>query len=129
MSEAFPANLRYTKDHEWAATDGDIATIGITQHAQDALGEVVFVDLPEVGQELKKGDSFGAVESIKAVSDLYAPVSGKITAVNSALADEPALVNSSPYDDAWMVKIELSDKSELEELMQVADYKSLVESL
>lgn len=129
MSEKFPEDLRYTEDHEWASVEDNIATIGITHHAQDALGEVVFVDLPEQGSEISKGDTFGAVESIKAVSDLYSPLSGKVVEVNSALGEEPGNVNADPYGDAWMVKIELSDAAELEELMDAAAYKDLVDSL
>ncbi len=129
MSEKFPEELRYTDDHEWASVSENIATIGITHHAQDALGEVVFVDLPESGKELSKGDTFGAVESIKAVSDLYSPISGKVIEINSVLSDEPGNVNADPYGDAWMVKIEVSDTAELEELMDVAAYKNLVDSL
>ena len=129
MDTNFPEDLRYTEDHEWTRIEENIATIGITHHAQDALGEIVFVDLPEVGREISKGDSFGAVESIKAVSDLYTPVSGKILEVNSSLTDEPGTVNNDPYNAAWMVKVELSDNSELESLLEVSKYKDLVASL
>ncbi len=129
MDENFPEDLRYTDDHEWASVSDNVATIGITHHAQDALGEVVFVDLPEEGKEISKGDTFGAVESIKAVSDLYSPVSGKVVGVNTELSDEPGSVNSDPYGDAWMVKIELTDTTELDELMDAPSYKSLVDSL
>lgn len=129
MDTKYPENLRYTDDHEWAEVDSATAKIGITYHAQDALGEVVFVDLPEVGKEISKGETFGAVESIKAVSDLYSPVTGKVVEVNSALSDDPGTVNSDPYGDAWMIKIELSNISELEELMDAPKYKELVDSL
>lgn len=129
MDNKFPADLLYTKDHEWAKVQGNTATIGITHHAQDALGEIVFVDLPEVGKVLKKGDAFGAVESIKAVSDLYSPVSGKIVQVNKDLSGEPGQINSEPYGNAWMVKIELSVQSEIKDLLDMQAYKTLVDSL
>lgn len=129
MAEKYPNNLKYTKDHEWALIEGKVATIGITHHAQDALGEVVFVELPAKGKVLKKGDTFGVVESIKAVSDLYSPISGTIKEVNSALVDEPGTTNSDPYSKAWMIKIEISDANDLNSLLTVDDYKKLVESL
>ena len=129
MSEKFPAKLHYTKDHEWAEINGNKATIGITQHAQEALGEVVFVELPQKGKVLKQGDTFGVVESIKAVSDLYSPLSGTVVEVNTALTDEPGNVNTDPYKKAWMIKLELSNQSETSELLSVDDYKKLVESL
>lgn len=129
MDDKFPKDLRYTDDHEWASLSDNTATIGITHHAQEALGEVVFVDLPTVGTEITKGDTFGAVESIKAVSDLYAPISGKIIEVNSELSDEPGNVNADPYGDAWMIRVELSDSSELEDLLDADSYAELVESL
>lgn len=129
MSEKFPANLKYTKDHEWALIDGNQATIGVTHHAQDALGEVVFVELPQKGKALQQGDTFGVVESIKAVSDLYSPLSGTVVEVNSGLVDEPGATNTDPYKNAWMIKLDLSNKAELDELLSVDDYKKLVESL
>jgi glycine cleavage system H protein len=129
MDAKFPEGLLYTKDHEWAKVEGNIATIGITHHAQDALGEIVFVDLPQTGRQLNKGDAFGAVESIKAVSDLYSPVSGKVVSVNSDLSNEPGKINSEPYQSAWMVKVELSDMDELKALLDVKAYRSLVDSL
>lgn len=129
MSEKYPAHLKYTKDHEWALVEGKTATIGITHHAQDALGEVVYVDIPSKGKTVKKGDTFGVVESIKAVSDLYSPLSGKIVEVNSSLSDEPGTVNSDPYKKAWMVKLEISNPSEMDELLSVGDYQKLVDSL
>ena len=125
----FPNNLKYTKDHEWALVDGNHVTVGITAHAQDALGDVVFVDLPAVGKELRQGETFGVVESIKAVSDLYSPVTGKVTESNARLSDEPALVNQSPYGDGWIVKVELKDKGALDHLMSAADYEKFVKSL
>jgi glycine cleavage system H protein len=129
MSESIPANLKFTKDHEWAKVEGNTATIGITHHAQDALGEVVFVELPSKGKELSKGDTFGVVESIKAVSDLYSPLTGKVVEVNSALVDEPGKTNSDPYGAAWMIKLELKNSGEVSELLSAHDYKQLVESL
>ena len=129
MSENIPAHLKYTKDHEWAHVEGNIATIGITHHAQDALGEVVFVELPSQGKTLKKGDTFGVVESIKAVSDLYSPLSGRIVEVNSALSDEPGTTNQDPYRKAWMVKLEMQNPSEVQALLSAEDYKKLVDSL
>ncbi len=129
MSEKYPAHLKYTKDHEWALVEGKIATIGITHHAQDALGEVVYVDIPSKGKTVKKGDTFGVVESIKAVSDLYSPLSGKVMEVNSGLSDEPGTVNSDPYKKAWMVKLEISNPEETKDLLSVGDYQKLVDSL
>ncbi len=124
----FPTDLKYTQDHEWAKLDGKTLTVGITDHAQGALGDVVFVDLPKAGRELKKGETFGVVESIKAVSDLYSPVSGKVVESNSALPDDPALVNREPHG-AWMIKIEVSNPSELSDLMDYQAYSKFVESL
>ena len=129
MDNKFPADLLYTKDHEWAKVQGNVATIGITHHAQDALGEIVFVDLPASGKVLKKGDTFGAVESIKAVSDLYSPVSGKILESNNDLGGEPGRINSEPYTSAWMVKVELSNLDEIKDLLDAKKYQALVESL
>lgn len=129
MAEKYPSNLKYTKDHEWALIEGKVATIGITHHAQDALGEVVFVELPAKGKSLKKGDTFGVVESIKAVSDLYSPITGTVKEVNSSLVDEPGTTNSDPYSKAWMVKIEIADPSDLQSLLSVDEYKKLVDSL
>lgn len=125
----FPADLKYTKDHEWARIEDNIATIGITDHAQSALGDIVFVELPEEGREVTQGDTFGVVESVKAVSDLYAPVTGKITAVNTALIDETSTLNDDPHGNGWMVKIEVTDLESLEELMSPEDYQEYVESL
>lgn len=118
-----PADLKYTTDHEWIKQEGDSVTVGITDHAQQQLGDVVFVELPEVGATLTKGATFGTVESVKAVSDLFAPVSGTVTAVNSALADGPDAVNSDPYGKAWMVKLKPNKPDELKALMNAADYE------
>lgn len=121
-----PTNLKYTKDHEWALAEGNVITVGITDHAQSALGDIVYCELPPVGRELKAGDTFGVVESIKAVSDLYSPVSGKVTAVNSALTSEPSQINSKPYE-SWMIKVELSN-GDTHELMDAAAYTKHVEN-
>ena len=115
--------FRLIAAHEYAKVDGKIATCGITDFAQAALGDIVFVDLPEVGDDFEKGDSFGSVESVKAASDVYAPVSGTVVEINEALSDEPGLVNGSPEDDAWFIKIEMSDDSEVSDLMDEAAYK------
>ena len=124
-----PTNLKYTKEHEWARleSDGSI-TVGITDHAQDSLGDVVFVELPEVGDELANEDKFGVVESVKTVSGLFSPCAGEVVAVNESLEDEPELVNSSVYDDGWMVRIQPSDASALDELMDAAAYDAFVEA-
>ncbi len=129
MTDKIPNNLKYTKDHEWAYVDGKTATIGITHHAQDALGEVVFVELPAKGKTIKRGDTFGVVESIKAVSDLYSPLSGRVVEVNTSLTDDPGTANQDPYNKAWMVKIELQDPSEVQALLSPEDYRKLVDSL
>jgi glycine cleavage system H protein len=125
---SFPADLKYTKDHEWAKTEGQTITIGITDHAQSALGDIVYTDLPKVGRELKKGETFGVVESIKAVSDLYSPAAGKVTEINSALVDEPARINREPYA-SWMIKLTLTDPASLSELMDAKAYEAYVASL
>lgn len=123
----FPAELKYTKDHEWLKLDGRTATVGITDHAQSALGDIVYVDLPKVGKELKAGDTFGVVESIKAVSDLYAPAAGKVVEVNSALSADPSQINREPHAGAWMIKLELA--SEPAGLMDSAAYTAYVATL
>lgn len=117
-----PAELKYAASHEWARLEGDIVTVGITDHAQDALGDLVYVELPEVGAQVAAGDEAGVVESVKAASDIYAPVSGEIVAVNEALIDAPEIVNSEPYGDGWLYQIKVSDVSELDKLMSAADY-------
>lgn len=119
---------RYTKDHEWVATAGDEATVGISNYAQDQLGDVVFVELPTVGKALKKGDVAAVVESVKAASEVYAPVSGEVIAVNTALSDDPAMVNRSPEADGWFLRLRVSDAAEIEGLMDEAAYKSFVET-
>ena len=128
MAEAsYPEDLKYHPEHDWARIDGDQATFGITWFAQDALGEVVFYEPPEVGTEVKKDSSYAEVESVKAVSDVYAPLSGEVTEVNEALSDSPEKINSDPYDDGWMVKVKLADPSEADDLMDAAAYRKLLE--
>jgi glycine cleavage system H protein len=122
---AYPTEYKYTKEHEWLAVEGATGTIGITDHAQNSLGDIVFVELPKVGAELAAGKSFGTVESVKAVSDLFAPVSGTVTATNGDLATSPEKVNSDPHG-AWMVKITLSNPAELDALLSVADYEKFI---
>lgn len=125
----YPENLKYSKDHEWAKIEGNSITVGITDHAQKALGDVVFTELPTVGRNLKKGETFGVVESIKAVSDLYAPVTGKVTAVNAELANNPAEINQDPHGTAWMIQMEVTDPESIQELMDAASYIRYVNSL
>ena len=122
---AAPKEFRYSKEHEWVQTEGETARIGITQFAQAELGDIVFVELPEVGAELKANEPFGSVESVKTVSELYAPISGKIIAINEELNDNPEFVNESPYEKAWMVVIEPADKSEIENLMTPEQYDEM----
>lgn len=121
-----PENVKYTKDHEWASADGDTVTIGINDYAQDQLGEIVFVELPEVGDTFSKDDEFGTVESVKAVSELYLPISGEITAVNEDLEDAPELVNEDCYQGGWIVKVKADDLSELDSLMDKAAYLDML---
>ena len=121
-----PTDLRYTRDHEWVRIDGDEATVGITQYAADQLGDIVFVELPDVGRSLEAAKPFGVVESVKAVSDLFAPVAGEVTAANDALGGSPELVNSDPYGEGWMIVVRLADPSELAALLSPADYEQLV---
>jgi glycine cleavage system H protein len=125
----FPAELKYTKDHEWAKASGNVVTVGVTDHAQSALGDIVFVELPAVGRTLKAHETFGVVESIKAVSDLYSPLAGKVVEVNSGISDDPSRVNRDPYSDAWLIKLEIADTAQLNDLMDVGAYQKLVESL
>ena len=122
---AYPADLKYTKEHEWIKVEGNTGTIGITDHAQNSLGDIVFVELPKVGSELKAGSSFGTVESVKAVSDLFAPVSGTVTEVNADLATSPEKVNSDAHA-AWMVKVNLKDPAEVNGLLSSTDYDKFV---
>lgn len=122
----YPENFKYTKEHEWVSVDGAEATIGITDHAQHELGDIVFVDLPKVGSKATKGQSFGSVESVKAVSDVYSPVSGDITAVNDLLATSPEKLNEDPHGAAWLIRIRLSSPDEIKDLMSAADYQKYV---
>jgi glycine cleavage system H protein len=122
-----PEGLKYTPEHEWAKVEGDIVTVGITDWAQEQLSDVVYVELPTAGTVLKQMDAFGVVEAVKTVSDLYAPLSGEVVEVNSALADDPALINKSPYEEGWIMKIRLSDPHELETLLDADGYQALVE--
>ncbi len=121
-----PADLRYSKDHEWVRADGGAATIGITDHAQSALGDIVFVELPEVGKSLSAGETFGVIESVKAASDCFMPVSGKIAAVNESIADSPETVNADPHGEGWLVKVELADVAEVEALMDAPRYEAFL---
>jgi glycine cleavage system H protein len=123
----FPDDVRYTREHEWAREQGGVVTVGITGYATDQLGDVVFVELPEVGRKLDAGKTFGVVEAVKTVSDLYAPVAGEVVEVNAALGDNPAVVNADPYGQGWMVKIKLADAASFKSLLSSADYAKLVE--
>jgi glycine cleavage system H protein len=124
----YPENLRYTRRHEWALIRKDTALVGITDYAQKALGDVVFVQLPEIGTALKKGEPFGAVESVKAASDIYAPMSGEVVEINRSLEDHPELLNRSPYGDGWIVKISVSDPGETADLLDSGAYQELVKA-
>ncbi|MBY0124200.1 glycine cleavage system protein GcvH [Bacillus sp. S/N-304-OC-R1] len=121
-----PKELRYSEEHEWVKTEGEQVRIGITDFAQSELGDIVFVELPEVGDEVTADEPFGSVESVKTVSELYSPVSGKVVAVNEDLSDNPEFVNESPYEKAWMIVVELSDASELDKLMTAEQYEEMV---
>ncbi|HVR67567.1 MAG TPA: glycine cleavage system protein GcvH [Verrucomicrobiae bacterium] len=123
------SNVKFTEDHEWIRIEGDIGTIGITDYAQEQLGDVVYVELPDVGRKVEKGKDMAVVESVKAASEVYAPVSGSVTAINDKLTAEPATVNSAAMGDGWFVKIKLSNPSELDKLMDEAAYKKYVEGL
>lgn len=121
-----PENLLYTKEHEWALVEGDVATIGISEYAQGELGDVVFVELPQVGQATEQMKSCASIEAVKAVSDLYAPVSGEVVEVNGELEADPQMVNKDPYGKGWILKIKMSDKGELDSLLSPDDYKKLI---
>ncbi|MGB9767053.1 MAG: glycine cleavage system protein GcvH [Sulfurihydrogenibium sp.] len=124
-----PENLYYTKEHIWVKIENDVATIGITDYGQKQLGDVVFVDLPEVGREVESGEVIASVESVKAVSEVYSPVSGKIISVNEDLANDPSAINADPYGDGWIADIQMSDPSEVEDLMTAEDYKAYLEEV
>jgi len=121
-----PTDRKYAKSHEWILVDGNVGTIGITYHAQGELGDVVFVELPDTGRELEAGQEFGTIESVKAVSELFAPLSGEVVETNGSLVDQPELVNSDPYNDGWMIRIQLSDPGQIEGLMTAEDYEAYV---
>lgn len=121
-----PPGLKYSKEHEWVATEESVATIGITDHAQEQLGEIVYIELPSVGEKVIKDDPFGVVESVKAVSDIYAPVSGTVVEVNEDLPESPEVVNEDPYGDGWLIKVKVSDPADLEDLMENDEYAELV---
>lgn len=123
---ALPEDFYYTKDHEWAQVDENIVTIGVTEFAQEQLGEVVYVELPEEGQKVNQGESFGVVESVKAASDLYAPVSGTVIEVNTALLEDPGALNDDPMNNGWLIRIEMDTEKELANLMRVPDYRKLI---
>jgi len=123
----YPDNLRSTKEHEWVLAEGDTATVGITDHAQRELGDIVYVDLPKAGAAFEKGAAFGSVESVKAVSEVFCPVSGEIVEVNAKLEESPELINQSPHDQAWMVKIRLSNPNELKELLSAQAYEEYLQ--
>jgi glycine cleavage system H protein len=123
-----PEDSRYAKSHEYIHVEGDVGTIGITDYAQKELGDVVFVELPQVGTQLELGDELGSIESVKAVSELFAPVSGEVVEVNESLADKPELVNTDPYGDGWMIKIKLAAPDEVDELMNAEDYEDYIQT-
>ena len=127
MEKHFPEELRYTKDHEWCRIEGDPATFGITWHAQDALGDIVYCELPAVGEEVQTGEPFGVVESVKAVSDLFSPLSGKVIEKNDDIVEKPEGLNDDCYDDGWMIKIKLNNPSEVDGLMTAAAYVSFLD--
>lgn len=126
---SFPEDRKYTKEHEWALKEGELVTIGITEHAQSSLGDIVFLELPEVGREVKKGDSFGVIESVKAVSDLYAPASGVVKEIHSKLIEDPSIVNQDPHGEGWLIKMAPSDQDELSSLIDANSYSDYVKTL
>ncbi|HVN88726.1 MAG TPA: glycine cleavage system protein GcvH [Candidatus Binataceae bacterium] len=121
-----PPGLKYSKEHEWVSMEDEVATVGITDHAQEQLGEIVFIELPAVGDKVSKDDPFGVIESVKAVSDIYAPVSGTVVAINEDLPESPETVNEDPYGDGWLIKIKVSDESDFDDLMDSAEYEEMV---
>jgi glycine cleavage system H protein len=126
MNNMVPEHLRYTKDHEWIRVDGDVAAVGITDHAQEELGDIVFVELPKVGTQFEQSASFGSVESVKAVSDVYSPVAGQVTEINNALAEAPEKVNEDPYGQGWIMKLKLTNPDQVGKLMTAAEYTAYV---
>lgn len=123
---SYPSNYRYTQEHEWVSVDGAIGTIGITEHAQSELGDIVYVDLPKVGAAVEKGQTCGSVESVKAVSDIYSPISGEVVEINPALADAPEKLNSDPHGEAWLVKIKLANPAEVDALLTAEGYEAFL---
>jgi glycine cleavage system H protein len=123
-----PENLKYTKDHEWIKVDGDVATVGITDYAQNELGDIVFVEIETEGENLDKEEVFGTVEAVKTVSDIFMPISGEVAEVNSKLEDSPEIVNKDPYGEGWLIKVKIGDQSELDHLLDADKYKELIES-
>ena len=123
----YPEGLKFTKEHEWVLVEDQVAIIGLTEYAEQELGDVVYVELPEVGEKIVKDDPFGAVESVKAVSDIYAPVSGTVVEVNDTLPDSPETINDDPYGDGWLIKVEMTDKDDLKDLMSAEEYAEYVE--
>jgi glycine cleavage system H protein len=121
-----PENLQYTEEHEWVGIEDDVATIGVTDYAQSELGDIVFIELPSVGDKITKGESFGTIEAVKAVSDLFAPVSGEVLEVNEDLNDTPEKINESPYDEGWMIRVRIDDESELETLLSPDAYSDVI---
>lgn len=128
MSDNIPSDLKYTKDHEWARQQGNVVVVGVTHHAQESLGDVVYVELPKVGTTITAGKQFGVIESTKAVSELYAPVSGKVVKVNDALTDKPDTVNADPYGAGWIIEVELSDTQQLDGLLSASAYADLLKN-
>ena len=123
----FPEGLKYSKEHEWVLVEDDVAIIGITEFAQGELGDIVFVELPEVGEKISKDDPFGSLESVKAVSDIFAPISGAVVEINDDLKENPEAINEDPYGDGWMIKVEMTDMDELKDLMSPEDYAEFIE--
>ncbi len=121
-----PDDLKYTKEHEWVRVDGNVATVGITDWAQSELGDIVFVELPEVGADFSQMDAFGTIEAVKAVSEMFSPVTGKIAEINGALDDDPMVVNRDPYGEGWMIKVEIANVAEIEQLLDAEGYKALI---
>ena len=122
----FPENLKYTKEHEWVRVEGDVVYIGITDYAQDQLGDIVFIDIPTLDEELEAGDIFGTIEVVKTVSDLFIPISGTVIEVNETLEDQPELVNEDPYGEGWIIKVEPSNKEDFDSLLSAAEYKEII---
>jgi glycine cleavage system H protein len=121
-----PKNLKYHKEHDWARIEGDVATLGVTDYAQESLGDIVYIELPEVGAEVSAGTSYAEIESVKAVSDVFAPVSGTVIEANDEVVDAPELINESPYEDGWLIKVKLSDPGEADDLMSAEDYEEML---